>query len=65
MDAEGIPLGAEESGHVLFLDGLPGGDGLLTGLRAMAVAAKQTDGFSSIFEGYQPMPRQKREGLDS
>ena len=59
MDAEGIPLGAEESGHVLFLDGLPGGDGLLTGLRAMAVAAKQTDGFSSIFEGYQPMPRQK------
>ncbi|MEE2751750.1 MAG: phosphoglucosamine mutase [Myxococcota bacterium] len=29
------PVGGEPSGHVLFADGLPTGDGLLTGLRAL------------------------------
>ena len=36
--AHGAPVGGEESGHVLFGDGLPGGDGLVTGLRAIAAA---------------------------
>ncbi len=38
MRADGLPLGAEESGHVLFADGLVAGDGLLTGLRASSWA---------------------------
>lgn len=59
MDEEGIALGAEESGHVLFLDGLPGGDGLLTGLRSMAIAARSEQGLSGSFSGYLPMPRMK------
>ena len=32
----GWPSGGEPSGHVLLADGLPTGDGLLTGLRALA-----------------------------
>lgn len=36
MQALGWPVGGEPSGHVLFDDGLPTGDGLLTGLRALA-----------------------------
>ena len=35
----GAQLGCEESGHVLFKDGLVLGDGLVTGLRALAAAA--------------------------
>jgi len=35
MSALGWPVGGEPSGHVLFADGLPTGDGLLTGLRAL------------------------------
>ncbi|MCB9797943.1 MAG: phosphoglucosamine mutase [Alphaproteobacteria bacterium] len=36
MKALGWPSGGEPSGHVLLADGLPTGDGLLTGLRALA-----------------------------
>jgi phosphoglucosamine mutase len=36
MKRLGWPVGGEPSGHVLFSDGLPTGDGLLTGLRALA-----------------------------
>lgn len=36
LRALGWPVGGEPSGHVLFSDGLPTGDGLLTGLLALA-----------------------------
>lgn len=54
MQAEGLRLGAEESGHVLFGD-FPAGDGLVAGLRALAAvgAAELTEAFG----GFRPLPR--------
>ncbi len=57
MRADGLPLGAEESGHVLFADGLVAGDGLLTGLRALALAARHGP-LHEVLVGYRPLPRQ-------
>jgi phosphoglucosamine mutase len=55
MREQHIPLGAEESGHVLFADHA-GGDGLLAGLRALA----SVDGkLSDALAGFVPWPRVK------
>lgn len=59
MHQHGIPLGCEESGHVLFADGLPGGDGVLTGLRALALAGLQDQPLSQTLAAFQPYPRVK------
>lgn len=59
MHQHGIPLGAEESGHVLFGDGLPGGDGILTGLRALAAAELRERPLSGAMSGFTPFPRVK------
>ncbi len=53
--AGGIPLGAEESGHVLFSDH-PAGDGLLAGLR-VATALVDADASSQVFGGFVALPR--------
>ena len=58
MREHNLPLGAEESGHVLFQDGLPAGDGLLTGLRVLAFAAAQ-GGLREATAGFKPFPRYK------
>jgi len=42
LKREGLKLGGEQSGHVLFLDKAPTGDGMLTAL--MALAAVRTSG---------------------
>ncbi|MEZ4319125.1 MAG: phosphoglucosamine mutase [Myxococcota bacterium] len=55
MRAAPIPLGCEESGHVLFADH-PGGDGLLAGLRALAHALPQGR-LSDVLAPFQPWPR--------
>jgi phosphoglucosamine mutase len=57
MDSDDIPLAAEESGHVLFADGLAGGDGLVTGLRAMSYAAGGEGSLSQQLSGFSPLPR--------
>jgi len=54
MDARGLPLGAEESGHVLFGD-FPAGDGLLAGLIALAAGLGQ--GIGAATSGYVPLAR--------
>jgi len=56
MAAEGIALGAEESGHVLFHD-WPGGDGLLTGLRGLAAAFASADTLAEAVSPYSAFPR--------
>lgn len=56
MAQHGLPLGCEESGHVLFSDGLPGGDGLLTGLRALANDRRP---LSDQLTAFKPFPRVK------
>ncbi len=58
MAEQGIPLGAEESGHVLFADGLPGGDGLVTGLRTLGLAL-QVGGLSDIVGRFDLLPSRK------
>lgn len=58
MREHNLPLGAEESGHVLFQDGLPAGDGLLTGLRVLAFAAA-LGGLREATAGFKPFPRYK------
>ncbi|MFM7718134.1 MAG: hypothetical protein ACKO8G_01375 [Actinomycetota bacterium] len=40
MLAEGANLGGEQSGHVIFLDESPTGDGLLTAVRFLSLAAR-------------------------
>jgi len=54
---EGAALGCEESGHVLFADGLPAGDGLVTGLRALASALERKGSVSAAMGGFTPFPR--------
>jgi phosphoglucosamine mutase len=41
LDRHGLVLGGEQSGHLIFRDVATTGDGLLTGLRVLAVAAAQ------------------------
>lgn len=55
MDARGWPLGAEESGHVLFHD-LAGGDGLITGLTALCLL-QEGETLSSALAPFVPIPR--------
>jgi len=50
-------LGCEESGHVLFADGLPTGDGVLTALRAFIYAFTVFDGVELAIGGYRPFPK--------
>lgn len=57
MRAHSAPLGGEESGHVLFADALPGGDGLLTGLRALAAAWGRAPRLSDAVAPFLPYPR--------
>lgn len=56
MDREGLLLGGEESGHVLFSDH-PGGDGLLCGLRALVAAFRAAPSLSLAFSSFQSLPR--------
>jgi phosphoglucosamine mutase len=56
MDRDRLPLGAEESGHVLFADH-PGGDGLLCGLRALSAAFRASPTLSDAFASFVPLPR--------
>lgn len=57
MRRDGLALGAEESGHVLFGDGLPGGDGMLTGLRALVCAFSRAGSLASAIAPFVPWPR--------
>ncbi len=54
---EGVHLGAEESGHILFHDGLVGGDGLFAGLRALQQVFATHDSLSGALEGFVLFPK--------
>ncbi len=53
LERRGWPVGGEPSGHVLLGDGLPTGDGLLTGLRALAGGLD----LAQRLGGYVPHPQ--------
>jgi len=54
MRREGLALGAEESGHVLFAD-FPAGDGIVAGLRALAAIG--TASLPQTVGQFRPLPR--------
>jgi phosphoglucosamine mutase len=57
MAGTDVTLGCEESGHVLFHDALPTGDGLVTGLRALCLGLA-SGALSAAVAGFRPFPRE-------
>lgn len=50
-------LGVEESGHVVFDDALPTGDGVVTGLRALSWALATAGSVAEAVAPFRPFPR--------
>lgn len=57
MVARGANLGGEQSGHTIFLDDLPTGDGLLTALRMLEVMAACGRPLAELVEGLIEFPQ--------
>ena len=58
MRTQELPLGAEESGHILFAEHA-GGDGVFAAFRVLAALTTHAGGASDLFGGFTPMPRQQ------
>jgi phosphoglucosamine mutase len=58
MRAEGIPLGGEQSGHVIMLDKSTSGDGILTGLRLADVVRRAGMPLADLVSEYAEYPQQ-------
>jgi phosphoglucosamine mutase len=56
MERGRMPLGGEDSGHVLFGDH-PGGDGILTGLRALVAGFAAAGDLARAYAPFVPLPR--------
>lgn len=56
MDEHALPLGGEESGHVLFADTIAG-DGLMAGIRALDAAFGDSDSLAAAVAGFTPLAR--------
>jgi phosphoglucosamine mutase len=56
MAASGARIGGEPSGHVLFADGLPTGDGLYAALRVLKVLTRQAPGELSAWLATEGLP---------
>jgi phosphoglucosamine mutase len=50
-------IGGEQSGHIIFHDHLPTGDGLLTGLQILAMLRRQGKPFSWVYSLMQKYPQ--------
>jgi phosphoglucosamine mutase len=50
-------LGGEQSGHTIFLDDCPTGDGILTSLKMLEVLASENRPFSELVKGLQEYPQ--------
>ena len=55
--ASGAVLGGEPSGHILFLDASPAGDGLLTMLRVLDIMACRDAALGALTEGLPRYPQ--------
>lgn len=53
----GAPLGGEASGHVVFLDALPTGDGMLTALRVLRIMIESGKPLSRLCAGLSKIPQ--------
>lgn len=57
MREGGYNVGGEQSGHIIFLDHNTTGDGLLTGLQALAVMCKQQKPLSELVADFERFPQ--------
>ena len=57
MLGEGANLGGEQSGHTIFLDNCPTGDGILTGLKMLAVMHETGLPLSKLAEELEEFPQ--------
>jgi phosphoglucosamine mutase len=53
----GANLGGEQSGHTIFLDDCPTGDGILTSLKMLEALAGQNLPLSGLVRGYREFPQ--------
>ena len=56
MKKEGLSLGAERSGHIIFGDILDTGDGILSAIKILSVMRRRNISSDMIGEGYVPFP---------
>lgn len=57
MIARGANLGGERSGHTIFLDDLPTGDGILTSLKMVEAMAMKGRGLADLVRDYREYPQ--------
>jgi len=57
MVGRGANLGGEQSGHTIFLDDLPTGDGLLTALRMLEALSERGGALAPLVEGMTEFPQ--------
>ncbi len=57
MAALGANLGGEQSGHTIFLDDCPTGDGLLTALKMLEVMTERGELLSELVQGFVEFPQ--------
>ncbi len=57
MQRLGANLGGEQSGHLLFLDHSPAGDGILSGLALLGVAAETGEPLAALAGGLSKFPQ--------
>jgi len=50
-------LGGEQSGHTIFLDDCPTGDGILTSIKMLEVMAEKDTTLSSMVAGFEEYPQ--------
>ncbi len=53
----GVNLGGEQSGHTIFLDDCPSGDGILTSLKICKVMVLKNTPLSKLVSGYKESPQ--------
>ena len=57
MVARGANLGGEQSGHTIFLDDFPTGDGILTSLRMLEVMVERGESLASLVKDMPEFPQ--------
>jgi phosphoglucosamine mutase len=56
--AEGLNYGAEPSGHILCLDKIPTGDGIVSALQVLSVLVKRKVGLNALKQGFIRYPQE-------
>ena len=57
MQRRGANLGGEQSGHVIFLDHAPAGDGMLTALEMLSIVRGRAKSLEELVDGFRVFPQ--------